>query len=589
MFGRQSYERTVTEAANILGQPVEHVSLWHHGDGNGSNTSLHCRIHPSAWSSLPHDAPVYAKLDKPPKPKSKATDAPATTQHPGKKQKATSQSVAGASPASKKVRPNSTPSNARASASGSEGKAGSGGKRSQGAQSQQGQARQSPRNAHSASSAKKQQPAKEHQQGSVKDTASSRPRPEKRKHKEVSTASGGDGAAVEQGAERAIANAESQEEEGSIPRYEGHRILGKQSRFASVPGAGGPGSSPRASTSQDTLDGSSSESSLSTTSTDSELSSTSSATSSTSPVLSSAGDSRRTQRADQSQSKKNGASRRLDDDQDDFELVAVHSPAYRAARAGSPVSLSSDSDRNSERDELISDNEEASDRNSSVTTVQTVPEDADDELGESDWSETFKFPKRSSAKHWSPKEHVLFMDKLRIECEPLTHHLSGAERSVFFSKFEHKYRSLFNSRTAHSFYNRIAGMRKIARAEGKNLPKQVCYLFRPDKDASLAPSQPSTSRSQSAQSRLSRGASASSRSSASASPMPTGPSRSQQSGRASTPFSTAPSTSRSKTATGSSQRQASSQTVRKRESTSTLNGSERKRRRSSARSSFSYS
>jgi len=91
LVGRQSFEQTLIDAANILAQPPENVVLWHHGlDGNGP----HSRIHRSAWPALPPDAPVYAKVEKP--ASVKATEAPAAkvapvpAQEPAKKKKAKS-------------------------------------------------------------------------------------------------------------------------------------------------------------------------------------------------------------------------------------------------------------------------------------------------------------------------------------------------------------------------------------------------------------------------------------------------------------------------------------------------------------------
>ncbi|CAD6885766.1 unnamed protein product [Tilletia laevis] len=171
---------------------------------------------------------------------------------------------------------------------------------------------------------------------------------------------------------------------------------------------------------------------------------------------------------------------RDEDDDSDFELVAVF-PPRPLGQQSDPGAASGSRDRDgrdndSERDELVSD-DNASDRDVSMNTNQTAASDTGNETADTDRSWTFEMPRRSSHKHWTAKEHTIFMDKLRAETESLDHHLAPAERQTFFDRFERKYGRMLNQRTSPALLSRLTTVKNAARLQNKSLPQQLEYLF----------------------------------------------------------------------------------------------------------------
>ncbi|KAL9934930.1 hypothetical protein V8E36_006006 [Tilletia maclaganii] len=190
-------------------------------------------------------------------------------------------------------------------------------------------------------------------------------------------------------------------------------------------------------------------------------------------------------------SAKGDKKRSFDEGSLDFELISIRPSKRKAktaaisARRSTPaprtaVTAASTAEYEEERDELISDDEPlAHGPRSSINGVQTGAEDADDELGNSDWSDSFRMPKRSSNKRWTLKEQTLFMHKLRAETRDIKERLSVEERTAFFIRFEARHGKLFNSRSAKALASRLSSLRTTARMEGKELPRELDCLLPP--------------------------------------------------------------------------------------------------------------
>ncbi|KAE8266595.1 hypothetical protein A4X09_0g5750 [Tilletia walkeri] len=596
LLGRQSYARTITEAANILGQSIDNVSLWYNEPGRDK-----CRIHPSAWSAIPLDAPLYAMLNsKPSKAKAKAKSKPKTkskkasekksqaAQQPKRKEVASSQSaqkgkgkVLAVNPVVSKMarllgNDDPPPSGPRALRVTGSNKEPLGNKPatlpSSGSSAEVGgpQTRSEP--APDASSSKKRAWNADDEPTSKSDLplpstkivkvagirTSWAHRRVYRKYRQVRSAQMladlhiskiklwlrgnphcstlievlglllraekwlqqvGPTFLCQEEFQATYCPEELERQEAEISNATGgtgdigtqpseRDILSKRSRFASILGSSGPASNeassaspskvqeqggleaPAAAEPPDAVDAAS-EPSVSSTSSGSSITSspTTSSSSSLRPV-------RSVVSIDLDEAEGRVKKKESDEDDSDFELVSVQS-SYRRGRQSTPGNVgasrrnsSDDSDNDSERDELASVGN-ASERDTSVTT-HTGGEDADGEVANFDWSRTFEMPRRSSAKRWSTKEQTIFMEKLRIETDGISHHFNSEERQRFFDRFEKKYGRLFTQRTSSALYNRLATVKKAARAQGKSLPQQLEYLF-PLRSSSQAAPGPSSS------------------------------------------------------------------------------------------------